>query len=540
MSANSEDAPSLELVGKSAPTVDIFLTYCGEGMDVICDTMYAACNLDYPATCFRVIILDDACSDELRDLITSLGAKYPNLFYSTRGRRPKIHSKAANMNHGLEFTNSLPGGPSEYTAGLDADNIPERIWLRRVVPHLAKDDGVGAVSVPGRAYNVPQQDTLQTSLEPRFLYGVVLPVAASCGHSVIIGTGFVVRRSALDSVGGFPTESVTDDGLLTLKLKARGWDVVWVQEYVQWNLVTDTLQGQIKQRQRWVAGAVDSMIFAATNNDTYWSFQNRVNIALGHFMALLPPLLVPLILLSFALAVASNRPMIEFYDPEDMRFLLTLSIIDIAAQLFHGFLVASFSSTPIPTLYHTAKQWVVPYLFFGLINHYFPKQKPQVAPDFQPASVFRADITAPKPRESAVSAFLARVKSIIAQPGGFINISYLVLVVLGTINAVASARGPDFAVSMQQFVTASGWPPLLLSSLSHIVNVWVLVAYAVQPPPVIQRNELLKRERNDELAYPSDEALKTYAEDAADSEWWLGGFAGYCAVLGIALAMGTI
>ena len=49
----------LRLKGNRVPTVDVLITACGEDDDLILNTARAACNIDYPADRFRVIVLDD-------------------------------------------------------------------------------------------------------------------------------------------------------------------------------------------------------------------------------------------------------------------------------------------------------------------------------------------------------------------------------------------------------------------------------------------------------------------------------------------------
>jgi len=50
------------------------------------------------------------------------------------------------------------------------------------------------------------------------------------GAAFCCGTSSVVRISALESCGGFPTDSVTEDFLLTLQLNRNGWRTVYLNE----------------------------------------------------------------------------------------------------------------------------------------------------------------------------------------------------------------------------------------------------------------------------------------------------------------------
>jgi hypothetical protein len=65
----TRNRPRLRLVGNhDVPTVDVFITCCKEDNGVIMDTVRATCDQDYPIERFRVTILDDGQSAELRML----------------------------------------------------------------------------------------------------------------------------------------------------------------------------------------------------------------------------------------------------------------------------------------------------------------------------------------------------------------------------------------------------------------------------------------------------------------------------------------
>lgn len=140
--------PSLRLVGDEVPTVDVLIPCCGESLDVILDTVRAACALDYPIERYRVIVLDDSNSVDLQGQIDSLTKGQSNLFYTARGVEVLTHSKASNLNHGLAFRERQKTGPSEYVAVLDVDMIPMRTLLRALLPHLLKDPSCAMATSP--------------------------------------------------------------------------------------------------------------------------------------------------------------------------------------------------------------------------------------------------------------------------------------------------------------------------------------------------------------------------------------------------------
>ena len=74
-------------------------------------------------------------------------------------------------------------------------------------------------------------DPLQTNLsiagvwpdEQRYFFDVVLASKDAWGAAFCCGTSSVIRFSELQRIGGFPTDSVTEDYLVTLKMKQAGY-----------------------------------------------------------------------------------------------------------------------------------------------------------------------------------------------------------------------------------------------------------------------------------------------------------------------------
>ena len=115
----------LRLTGNEVPTVDVFVTSCGEDDEVVLDTVRATCEQDYPRDRFRVILLDDGKSERLQTAIGNLAMVYPNVYYMARIKIPGVphHFKSGNLNYGLDQVHHLPGGAGQFMAALDADMV---------------------------------------------------------------------------------------------------------------------------------------------------------------------------------------------------------------------------------------------------------------------------------------------------------------------------------------------------------------------------------------------------------------------------------
>lgn len=72
--------------------------------------------------------------------------------------------------------------------------------------------------------------------------------ATYCG-----GSGYLLRRAALESIGGFPTESVAEDMYCSNVLLGKGWSTLHIDESLQHGRVPDSYKAHVKQQSRWVS-----------------------------------------------------------------------------------------------------------------------------------------------------------------------------------------------------------------------------------------------------------------------------------------------
>ena len=232
------------------PPVDVFICTYNEEAQILERTITGALAMDYSN--YRVWVLDDGRRDWLKELATSLGCQYLT-------RPDNAHAKAGNINHALAHVNALPC-PPEFISVLDADFVPTKRFLRRTLALLEEPD-VGVVQTPQHFIN---PDPIQANLgaadiwpdEQRFFFDVLMPSKDAWGTSFCCGTSSVIRFQALIQAGGFPTTSVTEDYLVTLRLKQFGFRTVYLNERLSLGLAPEGLAEYITQRSRWCLGFI--------------------------------------------------------------------------------------------------------------------------------------------------------------------------------------------------------------------------------------------------------------------------------------------
>ena len=232
------------------PLVDVFICTYNEEEAILERTIVGACSQDYPR--YRVWVLDDGRRPWLADLAARLGARYLT-------RSDNSHAKAGNINNGLRHVAALPE-PPDYISILDADFVPAPSFLKRALSLFHAGD-VGIVQTPQHFIN---PDPLQSNLsiarvwpdEQRYFFDVVMAAKDAWGASFCCGTSSVIRFDILQQIGGFPTEFVTEDYLVTLKMKAQGFRTVYLNERLSLGLAPEGLKEYVTQRSRWALGFV--------------------------------------------------------------------------------------------------------------------------------------------------------------------------------------------------------------------------------------------------------------------------------------------
>jgi cellulose synthase (UDP-forming) len=228
------------------PSVDIFVPTYNESLDVVCPTVLAALNLDWPADKLRVYLLDDGRRPQLRAFAAQCGAEYV-----IRGNN--AHAKAGNLNHALGISRG------EFVAIFDCDHIPVRTFLTTTMGWFLKDPRCAMLQTPHHFFSPdPFERNLGTFRrvpnEGNLFYGLIQDGNDLWNATFFCGSCAVLRRRPLEEVGGIAVETVTEDAHTALKLHRRGYTTAYLRHVLAGGLATESLSGHIGQRIRWARG----------------------------------------------------------------------------------------------------------------------------------------------------------------------------------------------------------------------------------------------------------------------------------------------
>lgn len=143
---NQKARPRMRLEGDKAPNVVVMIPCCGEMPKILLNTIRAAAAQDYPTSQFRVYVLDDGNDPLLKRGVEEIQFELGDSRLRYLCRRSNSFFKAGNLEFGIKEV--VKEDAPEFIASLDADMIPDKQWLRRVIPHLLLDSRVGLACPP--------------------------------------------------------------------------------------------------------------------------------------------------------------------------------------------------------------------------------------------------------------------------------------------------------------------------------------------------------------------------------------------------------
>ena len=233
--------------GSFNPTVDILIPTYDEPEFILKRTIIGCQAIDYePKT---VYLLDDTRRPEIKKLAQELGCEYVT-------RPNNLHAKAGNLNHAIPLTKS------EFIVVFDADFVPTQNFLLRTLGFF-QDRSIALVQTPQSFYNtdpIARNLGLEDVLVPEeeVFYRQLEPIKDGAGSVVCSGTSFVVRRSALEAIGGFVTDSLSEDYFTGIRLSAQGNRLVYLDEKLSAGLAAENIAAHATQRLRWSRGTLQA------------------------------------------------------------------------------------------------------------------------------------------------------------------------------------------------------------------------------------------------------------------------------------------
>jgi len=344
---------------KDFPSVDVFLPRYKEDWDLYGPTVEAALALDYPKNKLVVHVLDDGSRTvPLRAQLEPLMTQHSNLRYVTRSNGQD--AKAGNLNNALDqSSNSL-------VVVLDADHRCKPDLLLRTIPHLlAVEDGHRMPWLSDQTAFVQTTQVFHNERLPlvRMLdgshllfYKLMMPSFNGMGCAMCVGTGYIMQRAALDSIGGYVGGCAVEDVVTGLAIHKRGWRSKYLDCRLIEGLSPETLSEFFTQRERWVAGSAQLLLYRGSMVSNELPIKFRLAYAVGSWYWIVILLFLILVVVRFALWVGFRSiageptitwvPLLSEYIPVYLMFIL-LPALSLDAKIAAMIAIFTFFPTYI-------------------------------------------------------------------------------------------------------------------------------------------------------------------------------------------------
>lgn len=236
------DAAPPEWKDGFAPSVDILICTYNEPIGLVSSSAVAAASLPYLNK--KVYICDDGHREMMKQIAHKMGVEYIT-------RDNNEHAKAGNINYALSQTSG------DLVLLLDADFIVKPYLLSEGIPYF-QDEQIAMVQFPQTFYNKDAFQIHNEKLfnEQDFFMRYIEPELAERNAMVHIGTNALIRRSALEKIGGIPTMSITEDMATGMLLQNAGFRNVFVGKSYALGVAPFTLKDLKSQRKRWAKGTM--------------------------------------------------------------------------------------------------------------------------------------------------------------------------------------------------------------------------------------------------------------------------------------------
>jgi hypothetical protein len=168
---------------------------------------------------------------------------------------PLPGAKAGALNYLIERMDP----DAELIAVIDADYLAAPDFLSRLVGFF-DDPQLGFVQTP-HDYRAWEDSTFLSACYWEYMPNnkVELPGLNEYGAAFTIGTMCVIRTEALERAGGWAEWCLTEDSEVSVRIRALGYDGIYLRDTFGRGLIPETFADYKKQRFRWTAGPVQQL-----------------------------------------------------------------------------------------------------------------------------------------------------------------------------------------------------------------------------------------------------------------------------------------
>lgn len=209
-------------------------------------------SLDHlPTNKCEIIAINDGSRDKTQMVLEKLAMSRPHM---------RVINLVQNRGKAAALTLGAMASRHEFILCIDADSELDGNAPRIMMEHFADPNVAGVTGNP----RVKNRGTLVGRLqvgEFSALVGMIKRYHQTLGRLFALsGVLVMFRKSAIESIGYWDTDTVTEDVGISWKLQTSGWALKYEPKATCDVLMPDTLKGLWKQRLRWAQGGFEVVL----------------------------------------------------------------------------------------------------------------------------------------------------------------------------------------------------------------------------------------------------------------------------------------
>jgi cellulose synthase (UDP-forming) len=312
-------------------TVDVFVTVCKEPYALIEQSLTAAHAMRGK---HQTWLLDDGHDSNLAHLARRLG-----IGYLTRANRQ--YAKAGNINAALARTDG------DIVVIFDVDHIPSPDFLEKSLGYFA-DPQVGFVQVMLTFINSSESWVARAANESSLdFYNPTSMGADGIGSATLIGSNALLRRRALESIGGYKP-GLAEDLATSIELHAAGWRSVYVPKPLAPGLAPPDLSAWVTQQLKWARGVFELGLTVYPRRFWRLTWGQRLSYAVRMTYYWIGPVIAIHLSLTIALLVwGSSIARVDFFEYLLRVFPLACLTVSIRQTALYFWRHSSTSILPL-------------------------------------------------------------------------------------------------------------------------------------------------------------------------------------------------
>lgn len=214
---------------------------------VIAFTVKNILNIDYEN--FEIIVIDDRSTDNTASVIKDLEQKYEKVSALIRDKNA-FPGKSAVLNDAFKIAKG------EAILVFDADATVEPDFISKLVAYIEPKD-VGAVQARKIIRN-KNANLLTRCQNNEYTMDTHFQVGRDSikGAVELRGNGELIKRQAIEDIGGWNNYTLVDDLDMSTRLHIKGWDIRFCPDAVVYEEGIIYLRPLYRQRRRWLEGTI--------------------------------------------------------------------------------------------------------------------------------------------------------------------------------------------------------------------------------------------------------------------------------------------